>query len=48
MKTSWWKLTIDDYPNYTPNDADLEHLADLIKQGYHRGELIQEDEREEK
>ena len=32
MKTSWWKLTIDDYPNYKPNDADLEHIAELIKQ----------------
>ena len=47
-KTSWWKLTIKDYPNYKPNDTDLEHIAVLIKQGYDQGELIQEDESEEK
>ena len=46
-KTSWWKLTIEDYPNYKPNDADLEHIAEMIKQGYDQGELIQEDESEE-
>ena len=41
-KKSWWNLTIDDYPNYKPNDADFEHIATLIKQGYNQGELIQE------
>ena len=30
------RLTIDDYPNYKPNDADLEHIAELIKQGYNQ------------
>nr|BAR15385.1 hypothetical protein [uncultured Mediterranean phage uvMED]BAR15458.1 hypothetical protein [uncultured Mediterranean phage uvMED] len=45
-KTSWWKLTINDYPNYKPNDVDLEHIAELIKQGYDQGELIQEIEDE--
>ena len=44
MKKSWWKLIITDYPNFDPNDADLEHIAELIKQGYHQGELIQEEE----
>ena len=33
-----------DYPNFDPNDADLEHIAELIKQGYHQGQLIQEEE----
>ena len=47
MKTSWWKLTIDDYPNYKPNDIDLEHIAEMIKQGYDNGQLIQEDEESE-
>ena len=46
-KRSWWKLTIDDYPNYKPNDIDLEHIAELIKQGYDQGELIQEIEDDE-
>ena len=48
IKTSWWKLTIKDYPNYEPNDADLEHIAEMIKQGYNQGELIQEIEDERK
>ena len=47
MKTSWWKLTIDDYPNYKQNDIDLEHNAEMIKQGYHNGQLIQEEEESE-
>ena len=47
MKTSWWKLTIDDYPNYKPNDIDLEHIAEMIKKGYDSGQLIQEDEESE-
>ena len=44
MKRRWWSLKIEDYPSYTPNDADLEHIADQIKQGMHQGELIQEDD----
>jgi len=47
IKTSWWKLTIEDYPNYEPNDADLEHIAEMIKQGCNQGELIQEGEDDE-
>ena len=43
MKTSWWRLTIDDYPNFKPNDADLEHIAEQVKQGIHQGELVQEE-----
>lgn len=42
IKSSWWKLSIDDYPNYEPNEIDLEHIAEMIKQGYTQGELIQE------
>ena len=45
-KRSWWSLKIHDYPNYDPNDADLEHIAELVKKGYHQGILIQEDEEE--
>ena len=43
MKISWWRLTIEDYPNYKPNDIDLEHIAEMIKQGYDQGELIQDE-----
>jgi len=45
-KRSWWSLKIHDYPNYDPNDADLEHIAELVKKGYYQGELIQEDKEE--
>jgi len=47
IKTSWWTLKIEDYPNYKPNDADLEHIAECIKQGYDNGQLIQEGEDDE-
>ena len=30
--------------SFKPNDADLEHIAEAVKQGYDQGELIQEDE----
>ena len=46
MKRSWWSLKIHDYPNNDPNDADLEHIAEQIKQGMHQGELIQEEDKE--
>ncbi len=47
MKSSWWKLTIEDYPNFKPSDIDLEHIAEMIKQGYDNGQLIQEEEDQE-
>lgn len=47
MKYSWWSLTIQDYPNYQPNDIDLEHIAEMIKQGYDNGQLVQEVEGED-
>jgi len=43
MKTSWWSLIIDDYPNYEPSEIDLEHIAECIKQGYDNGQLVQEE-----
>tara|TARA_R110002124_G_scaffold145270_7_gene310514 strand:- start:4441 stop:4602 length:162 start_codon:yes stop_codon:yes gene_type:complete len=46
VKSSWWKLSVFDYPNYEPNEIDLEHIAEMIKQGYTQGELIQEEEAE--
>ena len=48
IKSSWWRLSVDDYPNYEPNEIDLEHIAEMIKQGFTQGELIQEDKSEEK
>jgi hypothetical protein len=46
MKTGWWSLKIHDYPNYQPNDIDLEHIAEKIKEGYDQGQLIQEEAEE--
>ena len=46
-KSSWWSLKIEDYPNYKPNDVDLEHIAECIKQGYDNGQLIQEEDQED-
>ena len=46
LKTSWWSLTIQDYPNYQPSESDLEHIAKCIKDGYDQGQLIQEGEDE--
>ena len=46
MKKSWWSLKIHDYPNYDPNDTDLEHSGEMMKQGCHQGELIQEEDKE--
>lgn len=44
MKTGWWHIT------YTiePNEIDLEHIAKLIKEGFTQGEMLQEDEDEDK
>ena len=47
MKRSWWSLKIEGYPEYEPNDADLEHIAKCIKEGYDSGELVQEEDEEE-
>ena len=46
MKRSWWSLKIEGYPEYEPNDADLEHIAKCIKEGYDNGELVQEEDDE--
>lgn len=48
IKIGWWNLTINDYPNYEPNDMDFEHIAEMIKQGYNQGQLIQEEVSEER
>jgi hypothetical protein len=38
----WWSLDT----TVEPNECDLEHIAEMIKQGYTSGEIVQ-DEREE-
>ena len=35
-KTGWWEI------NFTiePNEIDLEHIAELIKQGFTSGQIV--------
>jgi protein-tyrosine phosphatase len=40
-KSGWWTLEIED--GCIPDDFDLEHIADMIKQGFTEGEIIGED-----
>jgi len=45
-KSGWWNLVIDN--DVELDDADLEHIADLIKEGYTSGEVCgSEDEEDE-
>lgn len=37
-KTGWWTLTISE--DCEPDDVDLEHIAEMIKQGYTEGEIV--------
>ena len=47
MKSGWWKLSItwtdEDMDQFMfLDDADRDHIAELIKDGYKEGELIHE------
>lgn len=46
MKRGWWTIKYEavDEEFVEPNDADLEHIAELIKEGYTSGEILQEEE----
>ena len=37
----------NEYSLNKPNDIDLEHIAECIKQGYDNGQLIQEDQEQD-
>ena len=39
MTTGWWDITF----TIEPNDTDLQHIAEQIKQGFTSGQIIQED-----
>jgi len=45
--SGYWKVDInirdDDDNEIKPNDADLEHIAEMIKQGYTQGEIVHEE-----
>lgn len=44
---AWWKLELNpDYQNGAHlelTDADLEHIAELIKQGFTEGEIVRDE-----
>ena len=57
MAQGWWKLSIEmwsydkkgnsvaELPE--PDESTLEHIAELIKEGYTQGQIIQETDEEE-
>jgi len=48
MTRGWWKIEYEavDEGFVEPNEVDLEHIAEMIKEGYTSGEIIQEEEPE--
>ena len=45
----WWKVEIniwdddDNDKDIDPNEADLEHIGEMIKQGYTSGEVVHDE-----
>ena len=42
MSMAWWKLEYD----VDLDEADIDHIADLIREGFTAGEIIHEEEEE--
>jgi hypothetical protein len=40
----WWTLTT----NVEPSEADLEHIGEMIKQGFYSGEIVQDEEEQDR
>ena len=38
----WWKLQVTMHSGSEVNDSSKEHIAEMIKQGFTEGEIIQE------
>ena len=45
MTRGWWTIKYEpvDEGFVEPNDVDLEHIAECIKEGYTSGEILQEE-----
>lgn len=41
-KNGWWKLEIDE--QIVLSTTDLEHISELIEQGYTSGEIVADEE----
>ena len=46
MTRGWWSIQYEavDEEFVEPNEADLEHIAECIKEGYTNGEILQEED----
>ena len=45
MKCGWWELSITATDEgFEPNEIDLEHIAEAIKQGFTSGQLLNDDD----
>ena len=42
--SGWWSLTLEGNEHHELNQIDLEHIAELIVNGYNTGEIVQDDE----
>jgi len=40
QEQGWWKLET----TAEPNEMDLEHIAEMIKQGFTSGEIVKDEE----
>ena len=45
-ESGWWKLDLGDLRRDDLSDADREHIAKMIKEGYTQGEIVKDDEQE--
>lgn len=48
MIRGWWTIKYEavDEEFIEPNEFDLEHIAECVKEGYTNGEILQEEEEE--
>jgi len=47
MERGWWTLSIEMFGSDEPDETTLEHIAELIKDGYTSGEVVQESDNED-
>ena len=45
-KRGWWKLKVEGLDEDL-DDNDLEHIAELVRDGYNQGEILHDVEEEE-
>jgi hypothetical protein len=40
----WWSLSLDGNEHHELSQIDLEHIAELIVNGYNTGEIVKDEE----